>query len=170
MSNLYFGIVNSEIFTQNCFFISFFSFLTSALSITFLFLQENWRKVLSWKLFVLVLKKLLNQLFVWAVVNVYYLLVLGGIYFCLLLSFKPDSFLMAKSYLVDVETNECLENNGGCWQDKGANVTACKVLYYSENKHLREQTRFQFSIFMFINICEYFLRILSVGVYVNAPW
>ncbi|KAL4581120.1 hypothetical protein LXL04_017329 [Taraxacum kok-saghyz] len=27
----------------------------------------------------------------------------------------------------DVETNECLENhNGGCWQDKIANVTACK--------------------------------------------
>ncbi|KAG4907664.1 hypothetical protein JHK86_056148 [Glycine max] len=26
----------------------------------------------------------------------------------------------------DVETNECLENNGGCWQDKVANITACK--------------------------------------------
>ncbi|KAI4375567.1 hypothetical protein MLD38_013422 [Melastoma candidum] len=26
----------------------------------------------------------------------------------------------------DVETNECLENNGGCWQDKTANLTACK--------------------------------------------
>ncbi|GMI73327.1 VACUOLAR SORTING RECEPTOR 6, binding protein of 80 kDa 3;3, VACUOLAR SORTING RECEPTOR 3;3 [Hibiscus trionum] len=26
----------------------------------------------------------------------------------------------------DVETNECLERNGGCWQDKGANITACK--------------------------------------------
>ncbi|KAF6143041.1 hypothetical protein GIB67_041109 [Kingdonia uniflora] len=25
-----------------------------------------------------------------------------------------------------IETNECLENNGGCWQDKAANVTACK--------------------------------------------
>lgn len=24
-----------------------------------------------------------------------------------------------------IETNECLENNGGCWQDKAANVTAC---------------------------------------------
>ncbi|KAJ9694187.1 hypothetical protein PVL29_009931 [Vitis rotundifolia] len=28
----------------------------------------------------------------------------------------------------EVETNECLENNGGCWQDKAANITACKVL------------------------------------------
>ncbi|KAL2986929.1 hypothetical protein AAZX31_11G001500 [Glycine max] len=26
----------------------------------------------------------------------------------------------------DVETNECLTNNGGCWQDKAANITACK--------------------------------------------
>eukprot|EP00262_Sarcandra_glabra_P019833 TRINITY_DN766_c0_g1_i1.p1 TRINITY_DN766_c0_g1~~TRINITY_DN766_c0_g1_i1.p1 ORF type:complete len:625 (-),score=69.04 TRINITY_DN766_c0_g1_i1:193-2067(-) len=25
-----------------------------------------------------------------------------------------------------IETNECLENNGGCWQDKTANITACK--------------------------------------------
>ncbi|KAL1810636.1 hypothetical protein ACET3Z_027626 [Daucus carota] len=27
----------------------------------------------------------------------------------------------------DIETNECLENNGGCWQDKAANLTACKL-------------------------------------------
>ncbi|KAJ8758647.1 hypothetical protein K2173_000368 [Erythroxylum novogranatense] len=26
----------------------------------------------------------------------------------------------------DIETNECLERNGGCWQDKPSNVTACK--------------------------------------------
>ncbi|OIT08594.1 PREDICTED: vacuolar-sorting receptor 3-like [Nicotiana attenuata] len=26
----------------------------------------------------------------------------------------------------DVETNECRDNNGGCWQDKAANITACK--------------------------------------------
>ncbi|XP_073025030.1 vacuolar-sorting receptor 3-like [Primulina eburnea] len=26
----------------------------------------------------------------------------------------------------DVETNECLENNGGCWQNRAANLTACK--------------------------------------------
>ncbi|CAK9322205.1 unnamed protein product [Citrullus colocynthis] len=29
----------------------------------------------------------------------------------------------------DIETNECLENNGGCWQDKVANLTACKDTY-----------------------------------------
>ncbi|CAI0470507.1 unnamed protein product [Linum tenue] len=26
----------------------------------------------------------------------------------------------------DVESNECLENNGGCWKDNVANITACK--------------------------------------------
>ncbi|KAG8499216.1 hypothetical protein CXB51_005649 [Gossypium anomalum] len=26
----------------------------------------------------------------------------------------------------DMETNECLENNGGCWEDKTANITACR--------------------------------------------
>ncbi|XP_052174973.1 vacuolar-sorting receptor 1-like [Diospyros lotus] len=26
----------------------------------------------------------------------------------------------------DIETNECLENNGGCWQDQAANITACR--------------------------------------------
>ncbi|KAK6254256.1 hypothetical protein QUC31_015976 [Theobroma cacao] len=26
----------------------------------------------------------------------------------------------------DLETNECLERNGGCWRDKRANITACK--------------------------------------------
>ncbi|XP_051127143.1 vacuolar-sorting receptor 1-like [Andrographis paniculata] len=25
----------------------------------------------------------------------------------------------------DMETNECAENNGGCWQDKAANISAC---------------------------------------------
>ncbi|XP_072073051.1 vacuolar-sorting receptor 2 isoform X1 [Arachis hypogaea] len=25
-----------------------------------------------------------------------------------------------------METNDCLVNNGGCWQDKSANITACR--------------------------------------------
>ncbi|CAE6029973.1 unnamed protein product [Arabidopsis arenosa] len=28
----------------------------------------------------------------------------------------------------DIETNECLIENGGCWQDKRSNVTACKLM------------------------------------------
>lgn len=26
----------------------------------------------------------------------------------------------------DLETNQCLENNGGCWRDPKSNATACK--------------------------------------------
>lgn len=26
----------------------------------------------------------------------------------------------------DLETNQCLENNGGCWSDPKSNITACK--------------------------------------------
>jgi len=31
-----------------------------------------------------------------------------------------------------LETNECLENNGGCWQDTKANITACQVCRKTE--------------------------------------
>ncbi|CAN7104260.1 unnamed protein product, partial [Brassica rapa subsp. narinosa] len=27
----------------------------------------------------------------------------------------------------DIETNECLQNNGGCWEDKTINITASRV-------------------------------------------
>jgi hypothetical protein len=30
--------------------------------------------------------------------------------------------------LTELETNECLERNGGCWQDRESNTTACKVI------------------------------------------
>ena len=43
-----------------------------------------------------------------------------------LLDWNLLKYLFA-SYLAEIETNECLENNGGCWQDKAANITACKV-------------------------------------------
>ncbi|KAK9135403.1 hypothetical protein Syun_014733 [Stephania yunnanensis] len=29
----------------------------------------------------------------------------------------------------DIQTNECMENNGGCWQDKAANITACMDIF-----------------------------------------
>ena len=31
------------------------------------------------------------------------------------------------NFFSDLETNECLDKNGGCWQDSKSNVTACKV-------------------------------------------
>lgn len=31
---------------------------------------------------------------------------------------------------IDLETNECLQRNGGCWQDNRANITACKVYIF----------------------------------------
>jgi len=31
-------------------------------------------------------------------------------------------------WTTDIETNECLQNNGGCWEDKTTNITACRVL------------------------------------------
>ena len=27
---------------------------------------------------------------------------------------------------IGIETDECLDNNGGCWQDESSNITACK--------------------------------------------
>ncbi|TYG81509.1 hypothetical protein ES288_D01G010400v1 [Gossypium darwinii] len=32
----------------------------------------------------------------------------------------------------DVDTNECLENDGGCWQEKAANLTACRIHFEEE--------------------------------------
>lgn len=29
----------------------------------------------------------------------------------------------------DIETNECLRRNGGCWRDEATNVTACRDTY-----------------------------------------
>lgn len=39
---------------------------------------------------------------------------------------SSDTFLD----FADLNTNECLENNGGCWQDKAANITACRVSFW----------------------------------------
>ncbi|PPD94273.1 hypothetical protein GOBAR_DD08696 [Gossypium barbadense] len=42
-------------------------------------------------------------------------------------SFHRDIALEVSTKVeLNVETNECLENNGGCWQDKTANLTACR--------------------------------------------
>jgi hypothetical protein len=34
-------------------------------------------------------------------------------------------------FYIDIQTNQCLENNGGCWLDHNSNnFTACKVQLY----------------------------------------
>jgi hypothetical protein len=32
-----------------------------------------------------------------------------------------------------METDECLNNNGGCWRDDKTNITACKVFHSSSH-------------------------------------
>ncbi|KAL5978750.1 Vacuolar-sorting receptor 6 [Asimina triloba] len=39
--------------------------------------------------------------------------------------------------LTDLDTNECLERNGGCWQDTHLNVTACKLWGQEDESELR---------------------------------
>lgn len=66
--------------------------------------------------------------------------------------------------MIDVETNECLYNNGGCWQDKTANITACKVPI---------KIHWDYSCLIVCvptHSCIYLHRILFVGECVNAPW
>lgn len=61
----------------------------------------------------------------------------------------------------DVETNECLNNNGGCWQDKAANISACKVPV---------RLRMILPLVAHVtNSCIRGLRIHFVEEYVNAP-
>ncbi|PPD79927.1 hypothetical protein GOBAR_DD23157 [Gossypium barbadense] len=43
-----------------------------------------------------------------------------------------SSGVMAVTFFTDVETNECLENDGGCWQEKAANLTACRIHFEEE--------------------------------------
>jgi hypothetical protein len=38
-----------------------------------------------------------------------------------------------------METDECLEDNGGCWRDEKTNITACKVpisSFFSKSRNL----------------------------------
>ncbi|RLN30312.1 hypothetical protein C2845_PM05G20580 [Panicum miliaceum] len=37
----------------------------------------------------------------------------------------PEDFVRS----LDMETDECLDNNGGCWRDEKTNITACKDTY-----------------------------------------
>uniref|UniRef100_A0A803N4L4 EGF-like calcium-binding domain-containing protein n=1 Tax=Chenopodium quinoa TaxID=63459 RepID=A0A803N4L4_CHEQI len=41
-----------------------------------------------------------------------------------------------------IETNECLENNGGCWQDTQANITACKIIIYLTATRTHSEEKF----------------------------
>jgi hypothetical protein len=69
----------------------------------------------------------------------------------------------------DIETNECLNDNGGCWQDKSANVTACRVCVDRYNIFIDVYVRI-FFLFFHINVIQTFLlRTPSVVECVNAP-
>lgn len=73
------------------------------------------------------------------------------------------NFFSFSSPHTDIETNECLNNNGGCWQDKTANITACKVLM--ELFILTE-------VFLFLcmfDMCMFLLRIHSVEECASVP-
>uniref|UniRef100_M4CZJ8 Uncharacterized protein n=1 Tax=Brassica campestris TaxID=3711 RepID=M4CZJ8_BRACM len=47
---------------------------------------------------------------------------LGGGPYDLVGSLQPHAVVPSN----DIETNECLQNNGGCWVDKRTNITACR--------------------------------------------
>lgn len=69
-------------------------------------------------------------------------------------------------FTAEVETNECLNNNGGCWQDKAANITACKVAFH-------DSLPFEFYVFLVIIISDSYINVLRihfVGEFVNALW
>jgi len=73
---------------------------------------------------------------------------------------------------LDIQTNECLENNGGCWQDKVANVTACKVYWFPQFQCLLRDLNFFFLLFYHFPLIFHChasdCRTLSEEEYVNA--
>lgn len=68
----------------------------------------------------------------------------------------------------EIETNECLDNNGGCWQDKAANVTACKVSLIFLLSFTISQALTQ-CLTLFVSSFPFYYRIHFVEGYVNAP-
>ncbi|XP_048528335.1 vacuolar-sorting receptor 1-like isoform X1 [Triticum urartu] len=50
----------------------------------------------------------------------------GAVLRALCASFQENNKPSVCSNEEDIQTNQCLDNNGGCWQDMAANVTACK--------------------------------------------
>jgi hypothetical protein len=43
------------------------------------------------------------------------------------------------SAIPDMETDQCFEDNGGCWRDEKTNITACKVpisSFFSKSRNL----------------------------------
>jgi hypothetical protein len=61
-------------------------------------------------------------------VDAYFIITLCNDY-CCFIQFQKCTyiFLLLTFILPDIETNECTEHNGGCWQDIKSNITACKV-------------------------------------------
>lgn len=69
-----------------------------------------------------------------------------------------------------METNECLSDNGGCWQDKAANVTACRVCMNRLMIFTGHQSYVLKHSLVFLICCDQYLsRTLFVAECVNAP-
>lgn len=70
--------------------------------------------------------------------------------------------LIWHAFNTDIETNECLTDNGGCWQDKANNVTACKV---PQKDHFLDMP---YPVAYFNHVLS--SRILFVAEFVNVPY
>lgn len=80
-----------------------------------------------------------------------------------------SSYFFLKLICTGIETNECLPNNGGCWQDKASNATACKVLLIVKFllRSARCSTAIKFSRVDFFSQTKWSLIVEFVGAHLT---